>query len=262
LLHRIRPLFVLLALGTAFAGRASAIPEGLQPYELSVTIGETTYSLDDLPTVYLHSDTGGSYFLDADQNLLNGIQALVTPDFSILWSSSFDYDPLVTNNLTILNFLGVPLTVDITATSPVVPQGPSTILGGSVGLTLTNNGGGPASATASTSSGISIYTAMIDGLPVGNPVTTLLDDPYTLTEPLFLGTETASADFGIPFPGSAISGPAVSSTIGIRIRFILSPGDSLGVTSVFYVEADAPEPALIGVGALLAGLVLVRRRAA
>ena len=227
----------------------AALADALVPYEVSVVIGGDSYSLYDLPTVYQHGTNGGTYILDADQDLSNGAQAVSTADYEISWSSTYDVDPFVTNLFSITNFSGLPLTIDITVTSPVVPTGPATSMMGSVGLTLTNTGG---TATASTSGGIDLYTALIDG----SPVQSLMDDPYTLTEPVFTGTETDSAAFG------PTGGPAATTSIGIRIRLVLSPGDIIGVTSIFNIEADAPEPAWLGLGALLVGLVLIRRRAA
>jgi hypothetical protein len=250
--NHIRSFIFLLA---AALLPAPALAAELIPYDVSVVLSgdnegvpfNYAYALYDLPTVYQHGTDGGTYILDADQDLDNGAQAFSTSDFEISWQSTYDVDPFVTNIFSITNFSGSPITIDITVTSPVVPTGPATTMMGSVGLTLTNTGG---VATASTSSSIDLYTALIDGLPVAS----LLDDPYTLTEAVVFGTETGSDAFG------PAGGPAATTSIGIRIRLVLSPGDLIGVTSIFNIEA-APEPALLGLGTLLVGLALIRRRA-
>jgi hypothetical protein len=88
-------------------------------------------------------------------------------------------------------------------------------------------------------------------------VATLFGDPYSLSCAAPFCSNTQSSDFGMPV---MVAGPAVNTSMGIRIEFSLSPGDSGGVTSVFYIEA--PEPAGIALLALAvgAGLALVRRQ--
>lgn len=168
------------------------------------------------------------------------------------WSSTWDTDPFVTNNFNVTNNSGVPLIFDVTVTSPVVVTGPQTAMSGSVGITLTNTTG---SATLTDASGISVYQALIDG----GTVRTLFDPVYTQTCPSPFCSIVNSADFGI-FPNPPEIGPQANTSIAVRIRFSLSPGDSAGVTSVFNIEA-VPEPgtaALLGLG--LVAVAIARRR--
>jgi hypothetical protein len=169
------------------------------------------------------------------------------------WTSAWDSDPFVTNNVNVTNNTAGTLIFDVTVTSPVVLTGPLTAMSGSVGITLTNTTG---TALLDNSVAAAIYSALIDG----SSVRTLFDPPYSLTcTPPFCSTSD-SDDFGI-FPNPPEIGPQANATIGIRLRFQLSAGDSAGITSVFNIEA-VPEP---GTAALLAlGLVglVVRRRLA
>lgn len=168
------------------------------------------------------------------------------------WTAQWDSDPFVTHNVNVTNNTLNTLIFDVTVLSPVILTGPQTAMSGSLGITLTNTQG----TALFNSFGVApIYDALIDGASAR----TLFDSPYSLacTPPFCSAIE--SDDFGI-FPNPPEIGPQANATIGIRLRFQLSPGDSAGITSVFNIEA-VPEPGtalLLGLG--LAGLAAVRRR--
>ena len=242
-MRNLRARFALVvavgALLIAGNARATAVA-----YDVSIDLGGQILAAGDLPVSFTPSTKGGVYQLTAPFVGTNGtIES---------WGSIYDTDPFVTNNFVVVNTTGFIQTYVFTVTSPIVPQLPTTEMIGSVGLTITNT----ASASADLDDdGSAVYTALIDG----SPVQTLFDPAYALgCTPAFC-SDTDSTDFGIPIP---IAGPGASTSIGIRIQFDLSPGDSAGVTSVFNINA-VPEPvtgALLGAGLL--GLAVAGRRRA
>jgi hypothetical protein len=155
------------------------------------------------------------------------------------WNSSYDIDPFVTNNFNVTNISAVTQIFDILVTSPVVPTGPQTLMTGSIGLSVTNTNS--ASATLA-DTGVAVYQAIIDG----STEQTLFDPAFTLTCAGAFCSDSDNAGF------TNVLGPAAGTSIAIRIRFTLSPGDSASGTSVFNIEA-VPEP----VTALMLGMGLV-----
>ena len=149
------------------------------------------------------------------------------------WTSQWDSDPFVTHNVNVTNNSLNTLIFDVRVTSPVILTGPLTAMSGSLGITLTNTTG---TALLDSSGLAPIYAALIDG----SSVRTLFDAPYALTCVAPFCSTSDSDDFGI-FPNPPEIGPQANATIGIRLRFQLSPGDSAGITSVFNIEA-VPEP--------------------
>jgi hypothetical protein len=210
---------------------------------LQIDLGGESVGLGDLTTSYTPTTYGGVYTLTAPYAGTNGTISQ--------WSSAYDTDPFVTQNFTVTNPTGVTQTYVFTVTSPIVPQLPTTLMSGSVGLTITNTA--DASATLD-DNGNAVYTALIDG----GSVQTLFDPAYSLSCTPAFCSNSQSTDFGIPVP---IGGPGATTSIGIRIQFDLSPGDSAGVTSVFNIVA-IPEPvtgALLGAGVLALALAGRRR---
>ena len=148
-----------LVLFTAGAARAA----DLAPYKLSLQVGSAMYTLADLYNAgiveYAHSSQGGTYTA--------GIPGTSTGIFGDLdwWQSSYDFDPSVTNAFAVTNSSAVTQTYIVTVTSPVVPQTPSTTMGGSIGLTISEGSIG-GTATADNFVPNAVYTALIDGGPV------------------------------------------------------------------------------------------------
>ncbi len=174
------------------------------------------------------------------------------------WDLFLDEDPIVSGITAITNNGATDQQITLMFTLPITPAIPGgTVIGGSIqgGLTDTNGGG----ATLSAPTGSSFYTALIDGVAVQ----TLYDDPTSFAVPGTnpFGSENVPAlQFGTPIP--SLAGPPALTSIGIKLDFILSAGDSASFTSVFVVEPSVvPVPAAVWLfGSALGLLGWVRRR--
>ena len=175
------------------------------------------------------------------------------PSFSI----DADEDPMINAQMGLQNNTLVTNLYTITVALPVAAIPGSSLIGGSVGGSLTDanqNGnavltygnGGPFSA---------LFIGMIDNIGV------LGLHPGGGSVAAAFGGETVNVpaiSSGLPGPTGA--GPAVAASIGIQLQFLLTPGDSVALSSFFVVE---PVPAPAGLALLgLAGLGgRARRRA-
>jgi hypothetical protein len=239
----------------ALAGSAGAYGTSSgAPYDLEISVGGNPYSLGDLTTTYVGDGNSGTYTLSAPK---------VTPNGTIsAWSSYYNVDPQVSNNFTVVNTTGVAQIFTVSVTSPIAPVAPTSLMRGSIGITLTDEGplvGDETDGSALLTSVLStdVYQAFLDGALV--PVQTLLLDPYTQSCGLANCTQVATASFGIPV---RIPGPGATTSMGITVQFELSPGDSAAVTSTFNI-IPVPEPSTaLGFGLGLLGLAVARRRSA
>lgn len=165
-------------------------------------------------------------------------------DWELEWDIAFSPNPELTfNNILVTNTSGTTQTFTSTVTMPTTQTfAAPTEMTGTLSGSLINGSG--ASATLSAVPGSSVYTAFIDG----NPVQTLLDDPFSVT--------TSSSDTFGPADFVDEPGPALNTSIGITLEFNLTPGDSASALSSFKVIPEPASLALLGAG----GLLLLRRR--
>jgi hypothetical protein len=156
---------------------------------------------------------------------------------------AFDTDPFVLNNILITNTTTTAQVYSVTVGLPTTFAGPN-LISGNVRTDAIDGGGAPG-ATISTVSGSPIYSAQIDFATVA----TLQNDPLSIIAPAG-GSAGAAASFG-----PSVNATAVTSNIGIQLRFMLSAGDTAAVLSRFDVVA-VPEPStlllsVIGLGAIV-----------
>ena len=167
-------------------------------------------------------------------------------DYSVNWNLNVNADPFVNGNMAATNLSLSNLVFDLMVILPVTPIASATVIGGSAQLTLTTSSAGGSVSTFGSQAG---WEALMDGAVVH----TFFAAPFSMTNPGLGSTLSAPQSFGTPIPSAA--GPPVASTIGVHLRFMLTPGSAFSITSVFVV--DVPGPASL---AVLAGGLLIRRR--
>jgi|tagenome__1003787_1003787.scaffolds.fasta_scaffold20593866_2 hypothetical protein len=241
---RICSLCALVALSVTLLGPARAKAGAID----SSTIPIITIQADDGNHIYTPST--GSYSAtsdDGDFALTNSI------DLGGLSSSSvkveqleFNNDPFVLNNFLVTNNLGVPQVFSVFVGLPATLAAPNTI-SGNVRASVIDGGTDGASITSV--AGSPIYQAQVDFATVA----TLQNDPFIVAA-VPGGSNTASATFG-----PTASGVAVTSTIGVQLRFMLSPGDTASILSRFDVipggpNGGLPEPTTLTLGGIVAML--------
>jgi MYXO-CTERM domain-containing protein len=176
--------------------------------------------------------------------------------WSFSWDCTINEDPFVDATINVQNNSNVTQTFWVYMPLNIVPAiTPNTSMSGSVSAVVSD--GNPFSGpgvTMATNGVDSVYTAFIDPAVIGDPgaiVRTQWNAPaFSLTAPAF-GANNANANFASEI------GPGANTSIAIRLRFTLSPGDSASVTGLFDIQ-PVPGPAGLPLLALFA--IAGRRR--
>jgi hypothetical protein len=174
------------------------------------------------------------------------------------WNVFVDSDPVINGIVAVTNLGAVTQQFTLIFTLPIAPAIPGgTVIGGSIQGGATDNTGN--GVTLSTPTGSAFYTARIDNADVQS----MYLDPQVFSTLASYGSVNVPAlSFGAPIPSQP--GPAALTNIGIRLDFVLTPGDSASFTSNFVVQpapAVIPVPAAVWLfGSALGLLGWIRRR--
>jgi len=235
----------LLAVGCWVGVSLASSAHAATIYSLSLTKDDGTNAPSTWSTNQPDPGTGGPTYSNT-YDVHNG-------NWDFQWGVTGDPDPVVSSNLTVTNNSAVTQTFTSLVVLPIAPAvTPSSLIGGSISGSVTDvNGNG---ATLATAAPDALYTALIDGVAVQ----TLYNNPNSfVVTPPFGSASVPNAAFGSPIP--SLPGPAANNTIAIQLKFTLSPGDSMALTSVFVVN-PVPEPVGLGMFGLAAAGLLGRRR--
>jgi hypothetical protein len=187
----------------------------------------------------------------------SGMTSMPNEDWTLeSWMMNLDPDPTVFANTVIRNNTLSTQTFFLNVVLPIsVSLGPPLFISGSIAGGVTDSDGvlvSPGLWAQAADAGVSIYQAAIDNVVVQ----TLLDPSVTanVTTQYFSATIPPSG-----FSSVALPTATATTNIAIFLRFNLSPGDSVGFTSVFNVIPEPSTAVLAGFGLL--GLLAAGRRA-
>ena len=231
--------------GLLAASAAGAAP--VSPFDIHVSYGGVYYGTYDQTQLGCHSGTGETFGCDGT-NFNMGDMTMNS------WSFTLDADPVISGTTVVTNNTAGVQQFTLIFNLPVAPIPGGTLIGGSIQGGVTDNTGD--GATLSTVLGSSFYAALIDNASVQ----TLYADPSSVVAGAFLSNNLPNVAFGTPIPSQP--GPPVGpipSTIGIRLDFTLTPGDSASFTSNFVV-VPVPEPGTALLMAMGLGVLAARRR--
>ena len=229
-----------------------SLTNGLVPQDLSLQ------ELSGLGTLTAPDAEGVAFWsLDQPTSIYQGGQAVGRIDS---WNVALKEDPFVQNNVNVTNTSAYTQVFIVSVVMPIPAFSYDKVIYSSVGVSATDNDAN--NALLVNVAGANFYQGRVDTVtkltldPPGLPIDTADCSPFPST-PGCTATQSAGvASLGVT--------PGVAHEIQIILRFALSSGDSVGVTSRFEIAssgAPAPEP---GTASLLAiGLVLLaasRRR--
>lgn len=239
----LRSSFVLLGLPLCLVVYMTCTPVALAQPSIVPTLSLT---VDGMGSSFTYQQDAGAFQQVEQSDLweLAAPESYMVPGAAALTVQElrFETDPVVYNSILLQNITAVPQTYTYGVALPTTWTAPNSFRG-SIDTSLVGT-----DAQVSTVAGFSIYSAMIDFATVR----TLQDAPFTLSTPQ--QAVSSSAAFGFD-----LNNIAVTSSIGIELRFTLSPGDTVAIVSDFEVVDVIPEPGTAAL-LLLGGSLLVWQR--
>jgi hypothetical protein len=206
--------------------------------------------IEDVPGAWTYTPAPTDYRPATEENggyvLIEPVERDVLGDRAHVEISGlqFNPDPFVLNNILVTNTTTSTQIFTATVVLPTTFPAPNLISGNVVTSVID---GGIDGATVAAASPTALYQAQIDG----TTVETMQDFPFTLS---------STAGSALESFGPTVNNTAVTSDIGIQVRFSLTAGDTAAILSRFNVTA-IPEPAsaaLIGIGLALVGCIRQR----
>lgn len=245
--HRrgIRRLCILLAaVSCCFAAAsASAVVLKIQVTPSEGTVQEWT----------LDSNNGYGTYTPLDDGRLAWSGAWAsTNKLAVDWNVLLDPDPGISGPVIVTNNFAVPATFNLFMLLPTVGVFPAgSPMFGSSSITV-GDANFNSSASLSSVAGSAVYNALADGVVQRQ----LYANPYSLL-PVF-GPPGATNSETRSFFGE-LTTSALTTEIGIRHHFTLSPGDSATANSSFFIVPE-PSTCLLGLAGMALLMVTVRRR--
>lgn len=212
-------------------------------------VGQTRQIWSD-PNLEGTALSGGEWWFVGSRTLSMG----VSEEIDVAWDFSTNADPFVDGVFAFTNNTSSTIQLMTTYSVNVVPSlafatGGASVIGN---LTVDSTGGTLGHIGASGSTPESMYTTLVDG----SAFKTLLDFDSSVSLAFGSGS-TAPASFGLPGLTTNVPG-GVATSIGSRLAFTLTPGDSASFTSRFEVVPEPTTALLVATG--LVGLGLSRKR--
>jgi hypothetical protein len=148
---------------------------------------------------------------------------------------------------TMINTSAATQTFSIDISASTMAQGLASLTGGSVSGTLTGNANG---GTFSSVAGQPIWAAYIKNGATSTTVSTMLNDPYSRSVGANLVASIPGQSFGTPIP--SMPAGAMGDAVGIRLRFTLTAGERVDLSTTFVVQS-VPAPGALALAAIASG---------
>ena len=175
--------------------------------------------------------------------------------WTLTWDCIVNDDPFVVATINVQNTSGATQNYSNFMNLGIAGTYNPTLMSGSVSAGLTN--GSPLTTGATLSAGADpVYQAFVDpgaNPPAASAARTIWDGGYTLSASQLQGSASDNAAFANEI------GPGAFTSIGLKLQFNLTPGDSASVTGIFQIE-QVPGPASLAVFAIFGAISGGRRR--